>query len=165
MAVTGSVSVNFDFKNIGSSDDEQSTIAILKAIGSTFSDGTGALQLNKIWQDTLPLTDGQTITVDFSPTAASGASGAVTFAALKALVVYAPTTNTTNLTLSRAATTGISLFAADGDALAPLKPGGMLVFTDPSAAGMTMAAGDTDVLTIVNSAGAAATVVILAAGI
>lgn len=59
--------------------------------------------------------------------------------------------NTNNVVVTRPATNGLVLFAAASDALAGLKPGGLFLFTDPSAPGLAVTAGTGDLLTISNS--------------
>lgn len=164
MSVTGQISVAVDLKDQRASDSESASITIARAIAQALVDGAGAGAVNAIWQDTLPLTDGGTVSPDLAPTAASGVSGAVTFARIKVVVVYAPTTNTTNITLSKHAS-NCPLIATTAAALAPLKPGGFFVFCDPSAAGIAVTATSADILfTATNSAGAAATLVVIVAG-
>lgn len=165
MAVTGAVSLSIDLRDVRTSDKESADIKVATSLSQAFVDGTGAGAINKIWQDTRSLADGANEALDLSPTASSGVLGAVTFAAVKLIYIRAATANTTTLTVSRTTTTGSAIFAADGDALAPLKAGGVFLFTDPSAAGVVVAAGDTDTITVTNSAGAGASYDIIVGGI
>src|SRR5262245_40612970 len=153
MAVTGSLSFSCDMKNQTTSDVESAEIKIATSLAQLFADGVGAGAVNAIWQDIIPITDGGTSSPDLSPTASSGVSGAVTFARIKVVVVWAPSTNTTNITISRHAS-NCPLLVTSSAALAPLKPGGFLVFVDPSAAGVAITATSADILfTATNGAG------------
>lgn len=164
MSVQGQVVVKVDLKDQRSSDNESAEITIARSIAQDLIDGVGAGAINAIWQDTLPLTDGGTVSPDLAPTVASGVAGVVTFARIKIVVVYAPATNTTNITLSRH-TSNCPLLVTAAAALAPLKPGGFVVFVDPSAAGIVVTPTSADILfTATNGAGAAATLVVIVAG-
>jgi hypothetical protein len=165
MAVTGSWSLAALLRDLSSSDVEASDIKAELALSGLFADGTGAGQVTKFWQDIRPLTDGGNESLDFSPTPASGKQGAVTFTALKFLLIWSPSTNTTNLTISRPAANGIALFGAASGSLAPIKPGLLFLYIDNSAGGLVVTAGTGDLITITNSAGAAATYGVIAAGI
>ena len=156
MPVTGNYSVGLEATNQSTSDSEEASVKIGRSLSGLFADGTGAGQVNKIWQDIRPLTDGGNETLDFNPTLpASGLSGAVAFTAIKAILIWAPATNTTNITI-----TGTLLTMGD-----PLKPGGVKFMADPSAAGMLVTATTKDTLVFTNSAGAVANYGIVVVGI
>lgn len=159
MPVTGKFSVAVDLKDAGSSDRESYEIRVATELVNSFVDGVGAGAVNAIWQDVRPLTDGGNETLDVSPTPTSGKSGVVTFARIKGCLIWAPATNTTNITI-----TGTLLYLAAGDAVRALKPGGVLLITDPSAAGMVVTPTTVDTIILTNSSGAAATYGVILAG-
>jgi hypothetical protein len=156
MAVTGTASASLSCSNISASDSESANIGMSLAAGVTFVDGAGAGAINKIWQDTRTLTDGGNETLDFNPTPTSGMTGSVVFTAVKAILVTAAAANTTNITV-----TGTLLAKPP----AILKPGGVFLFADPSAAGSIVTQTTADTMIMTNSAGAAASYSVVVAGI
>jgi hypothetical protein len=162
MSIQGSVNASVSLLNSGISDSEQSNISIAAGLAASFVDGTGAGAINAMWQDIRPLADGANEPLDVVPAPTSGISGSVTFARLKVAVFWAPSTNTTNITVVRHASTGVAVFTLAGAGVV-LKPGGFFAFVDPSATGVPVAAG-TDIFTVTNSAGAAATYGVVFAG-
>lgn len=126
--------------------------AINRDFTKTFGNGTGALQGNMWWGDTRSVgTGGEDI--DFAGGLTSAFGATITFTALKGLLIHASTANTGNVVVTRGASNGLVVFAAANDALAPLKPGGIFLFTDPSAAGLTVTANTGDLLNIAASTG------------
>lgn len=126
---------------------------IAKTYENLFGNGTGANQINQVWHDQRS-TDTTGEELDLAGGVTSQLSGAaLTFAAIKVVVVYASTSNSGNVVVSRPGANGLVLFAAASDALAGLKPGGLFVFTDPSAAGLTVTGGTGDLLKIAASTG------------
>jgi hypothetical protein len=118
---------------------------------TTFANGTGANQGNMLWHDQRAVdTNGEDLDLAGGLTSAFGTT--ITFAVIKGIAVYAAAANSGNIIVSRPAN-GLVLFTASGDGLAPLKPGGLFLFTDPSAAGTTVTAGTGDLLNIDSSSG------------
>lgn len=117
-----------------------------------FSNGTGANQGNMLWQDQRTTdTTGEELDLAGGLTSAFGTT--ITFAAVKGVLIVASSANSGNVVVSRPASNGLVLFAAASDALAGLKPGGVFLFTDPSAAGLTVTAGTGDLLKVAASTG------------
>ena len=118
--------------------------------------GTAASQADRIWADTRTVADGATDALDLSGTLTDAFGATVSFATLKAIVIAAASANTTTLTLARpAGATGVTLFAATSDALAPISAGGLVCWVNP-AAGLTVTNSTADIINVVNSASAAA---------
>lgn len=126
--------------------------SMLKDYTKTFGNGTGADQGNMLWTDQRS-TDGTGEDLDFAAGVTSAFGAAITFTALKGLIIVASSSNSGNVVISRPAANGLVVFAAASDQLAPLKPGGIFVFTDPSAAGLTVTAGTGDLLHVAASSG------------
>jgi hypothetical protein len=139
----------------GGADLGTLTSALNAAFENAFTNGTGANQGNMAFHDSRTLADGANEDLDLAGVLASAFGATITFAAIKAIVIVARTANTTNLTVTRPAN-GLPFLAASGDGFV-LKPGGMFVLTDPSAAGIAVTAGTGDLVNIANAAGAAAT--------
>lgn len=114
--------------------------------------GTGAGQGNMIWHDQRSVgTSGEDLDLAGGLTNAFGST--VTFTAVKGILVYASPANSGNVIVSRPASNGLVLFAAASDALAGLTPGGIFLFTDPSAAGLAVTASSGDLLNVDASTG------------
>jgi hypothetical protein len=165
MTMTGSASGGVSFTDSTFSDTEFSTVTIGQTQAQSFADGVGAGQCNAFWQDTRTLltSANEGTGLDFAPTSSSGKTGVVTFARIKVLYVRADPTNTTTITVSKP-TNGLNIFTGTTPALAALTPGGVFLFVDPSATGIPVAAGTSDLLQIANSAGASANYTIIVAG-
>lgn len=163
MSVQGSVSFACDLLDSRLSDNEESSIKIARSFSAAFLDGAGLNQINSIWQDTAILPDTTPVQLDVSPTASSGTAGIVTFARVKAVLVWAAVANTTNISVVRHATTGVAVFTVAAAGVV-LKPGGMFLWVDPSATGVAVTGGASDLFTLTNSAATPATYSIVIAG-
>lgn len=132
-------------------------VKISKSYSFSFGDGTGANQADRMFADQRTLADGASETLDcvglLSPF--FGAT-AIAMVKLKLCLIVAATTNTTNLTVSRGASNGVLLFTAVSSGVAALKPGMPFLWADTSAAAVAVTTGTGDLITVTNSAGAAA---------
>jgi hypothetical protein len=116
-----------------------------------FGNGTGANQANMLWHDQRSVTtSGEDIDLAGSLTSAFGTT--ITFAVVKGVIVVAATANGGNVVVARASSNGVGVFNAASDAVT-LKPGGVFLWTDPSAAGTTVTAGTGDLLNIDSTSG------------
>ncbi|MEV0616199.1 hypothetical protein AB0I81_22990 [Nonomuraea sp. NPDC050404] len=113
--------------------------------------GTGAGQADMIWSDSFSITASSTQAIDLAGSLAGPLGGTLTFAKIKMVVVAASTTNTNNVNVVRDGSAGVPLFLAASDGI-PVKPGGLFVWFDPSAAGVAVTATTGDLLNLVNSA-------------
>lgn len=123
--------------------------------GFTWASGVGLNQADMMWSDQRTLGSGANEDIDLAGVLTSHLGGTLTFVRLKMLLVFAAPTNTVNVTVSRPATNGVPFLAAAGDAFV-LKPGGLFLFTDPSAAGVVVTPGTGDLINVL--AGAASSV-------
>lgn len=126
------------------------TSALRVARQLALASGTGAGQADMIWSDTVTITASGTQAVDLAGSLAGPLGGTLTFAKIKMVVVAAVTGNTNNVNVVRDGTNGVPLFLAAGDGI-PVKPGGLFVWFDPSAGGVTVTASTGDLLNLVNS--------------
>ncbi len=117
----------------------------------SFSNGTGANQGNMIFSDTRT-TDGTGEDLDLASGLTSAFGTTIVFTAVKGVLIHAAAANTGNVMVTRPAN-GLVLFIASGDGLAAIKPDGIFLFTDPSAAGLTVTAGTGDLLHLAASTG------------
>ncbi|MDX3101756.1 hypothetical protein [Nonomuraea angiospora] len=118
----------------------------------TLAQGTGAGQADMIWSDSFTIAASGTQAVDLAGTLVGPFGTTLTFARIKAVIVAAASGNTNNVNVVSDATNGPLLFLAKGDGY-PVKPGGLFVAYDPSAAGTVITAGTADLINLVNSAG------------
>lgn len=119
--------------------------------------GNGANQADEVFADTRTVNSGATENLDLAGGVANVLGVTVAFAKVKAIALKSKTTNTTNLTIGNGTNPVVGgLFGAAGANEIVLKPGGFVMFGDPSAAGVTVTAATGDILKIVNGAGAAA---------
>jgi hypothetical protein len=133
-------------------------VRINKSYSVALGDGTGANQADRMFADQRTLADGGTENLDCSGLLAPFFGGTpIALLRLKAFLFYSLPTNTTNLTVSRGPSNGALLFTALSSGVAAIKPGAMFLWCDPSAAAVAVTATSADLITVTNSAGAAAT--------
>jgi len=128
------------------------TSALTVARQLALAQGTGAGQADLIWSDTVTIDPSDTEAIDLAGSLSGPLGGTLTFAKLKMIVVAAAAGNTNNVNVVSDTTNGPLLFLAKGDGI-PVKPGGLFVWFDPSAAGVPITAGTADLINLVNSAG------------
>jgi hypothetical protein len=121
-----------------------------------FADGAGAGQANLIWTDTRTVGPSATDSIDLAGSLTSALGGPITFARIKGLIVATPLVNVTNVSISRGATNGVPLFSAVSTSIA-VKPGGVFLWMDPSAAGVVVTPATGDLIDMVNSGASPAT--------
>ena len=163
MTFSGTLSaiLNLDLVNAG--DISTAKDQPRKTLSAVFADGTGINQANNVYHAQRLLTTGQSEDLDLAGGGLLNPFGnALTFTKVKAIVIFALAANTTILTLSRP-TNGLPFFGAVGDAL-DLKPGGIFMFIDPSAAGVAVTGGSADLVRVANASGASASYQIIIVG-
>jgi hypothetical protein len=131
---------------------------------NTYTNGTGANQCDLAVSVVYNVTTGATQNFDLAGAVQSAFGASVTMAKLKVLYVRSARTNTTNITVSRPAANGIPVFGAASGALAPIEPGGRILWESPGTGGVAVTAATGDLLAITNAAGATAAVTVYAAG-
>lgn len=122
-----------------------------------FADGTGANQANMMWHDQRTLTASAAETLDLVGSLTSVFGTTISLTAIKGILVAASSGNTNNVLVSRPSSEGVTVFSAASDAIA-VRPGGIFLWVDPSAAGITTTAATSDDLTLTNSAGSTSVV-------
>lgn len=117
-----------------------------------FSMGTGANQINAMWQSERTLSANGTETLDFSGSLTDDFGQSITCTKIKALVIKAASGNTNNVLVGGASTTITSLTSTG--ALTQglvVRPGGLLLWTFPDSTGAAVTAGSADLLQVSNS--------------
>jgi hypothetical protein len=118
----------------------------------SFTSGAGADQVNEMYDDYRSLADGANEELDLSGTLVNAFGDTVAFTGIKAFYI-----ENTSLTVGGAAATPWEPWAGAAGDTFKVAPGGLVMMTAPSATGWAVAAGSTDKLKILNSAGAATT--------
>lgn len=164
MALNASVNVQLGGNHTSVLDFNTGDFSLAKKFLTSFANGTGLNQANKIFTDTRAVTTGATDALDLSGGGLLDAFGVVlVYTALKGLIIRSAAANTTNLTvLGNAAAVPILGTVAT---TMVLKPGGVFVWLDTSAAGTTVTAATGDIIQIVNAAGATANYDVVLLGI
>jgi len=125
--------------------------------------GTGANQADKVYSlNEQSIADGQTLDIDLAASLEDPLGGAFTPVRVKAIFLYAATTNTTNLTILGDAAS--VLFLNTAATTITLRPGAMFALADPGATGWTVTGTTADIVQIVNGSGAAAKVSVVIIG-
>jgi hypothetical protein len=166
MNVTGSVSIVVDLvasKTIATGLTP--SVPVRKTFSWPITNGTGADQANELYVAERTVPTGATDSLDFSGTLTDLFGDTFVLAKLKMIAISNRTTSTTNLTIQRpAGATGVPIFGAVSDALAPLTPGNAMCVWYRAAAGIGVTTGTADIIEVVNSAGASNTYDIIALG-
>lgn len=158
MALTGSIRASVNLLETLTGDLETASAQLNTAFGWDVANGTGANQGNLQWSDTRPVGSGATDIIDVSGTL-TGLTGAKVFVKLKAILVYAAAANTVNITVVQPAA-GVPIFGTATDSIV-LKPGGVFMVIDPSAAGMPVTPTSFDLIHVIAGAAAVSYTIVL----
>lgn len=157
MAVAGRLSIRLDLEVTKTIDPGlPGRVPVVKEYSWQIASGIGAEQVNVLWSDDRTLATGANEDLDVAGTLKDAFGGDAIFAKVKGLLIVARGANTTQLTITRPATSGFPFLLADGDGFI-LGPGDMFLITRRAAAGMAITGGADDVINIANAAGASAT--------
>jgi hypothetical protein len=150
MSLTSDIRISVVGELVGAGDLGNPSQKFSRLLTLTLATGTGASQADKVFSDQRTLTASATEDLDFAGSLTDALGAALTFAKIKAILVFAATTNTNNVVISRPAANGLVIFEAASDAIA-VKPGGCFIWACPGT-GITVTAGTGDLLTFTNSA-------------
>lgn len=114
-----------------------------------FVNGAGAGAADRIFLDTRTVTASSTDSLDLAGSLTDPFGAALTFARIKGLIVVARATNVTDIRITRPASNAVPLLSAA--AYIAVRPGGLFVWMDPSAAGVVVTPATGDLLDMVNS--------------
>jgi hypothetical protein len=154
-AVSGNARIVLDLKDIRTVGVEEATSQILRTFGWDVTNGTGVNQFNQCYQGVRTLTTGANEDLDLAGSLAN-LYGTTVFTKVKLIAFQAAAANTTNITVTRGATNGVPWITAVSSGMV-LTPGSVFLFTDRSAAGVTVTAGTGDLINVANAAGASGT--------
>lgn len=164
MPLTTTISLSLIAKLTAAGDIGTPTVDVAYSQSLSLATGVGANQADMIWTDQRTLAASATEDIDLAGVLTSLLGGTLTLVRVKFLYVFAATGNTNNVQVRRGATNGVPIFTAVSAGM-DLKPGGSLLWTDPSAGGVAVTAGTGDLINFTNSgAGTSVTYDILVGG-
>ena len=116
------------------------------------ANGVGANQANVLWSDQRTLTASSTEDLDFAGGGLTDVFGAaIAPAKVRAILIYAATTNTNNVVVGGDANS--IPFLSTAATTVSIQPGGSLILTAPASAGIAVTAGTGDIFQVANSGG------------
>jgi len=138
---------------LSAAPDVGSAVArISETFSKTFQNGSGADQATNLFADEFAISGAGTRTYDLAGGVTNALGQALTFTAVKALIIV--NTSAAALTYGGGSTPFLG-FLGDATDEITIPPGGMLVLTDPTASGQPVTPGTGDLITIggTNAAG------------
>lgn len=117
----------------------------------SYSSGVGAGAADRVWSDTRTIAASATDSVDLAGSLSDVFGVSLTFARIKTILVRAVVGNTNNVNVGRPATNGVPWLTAVSSAI-PVHPGGLFLWSSPTAAGVVVTAGTGDLIDFINSA-------------
>jgi hypothetical protein len=117
----------------------------------SLASGTGLNAADRVWSDTRTIAPSATDSLDLAGSFTDVFGIALTFARIKTLLVRAVIGNTNNVNVTRPATFGVPWLTAVSSGI-PVMPGGLFLWTCPTAAGVVVTAATGDLIDVVNSA-------------
>lgn len=148
--LTGSVSVLVNMVLAGNLDIGTGTQSVNQNYKTTFTNGTGANQVNMMWTDTRTVSASSSDDLDLAGGLTSAFGTTITFTSIKGIVIKADSSNGDNLSIGGDGSAPItSLFNAGTDEII-LAPGGTIALINPNANGYAVTATTADILEITN---------------
>jgi hypothetical protein len=112
--------------------------------------GTGASQADKVWSDQRTLTASSTEDLDLAGGSLTDAlGGSLTFARVRALLIYAASGNTNNVVVG--GDSNALLFGGAAAHTVTVRPGGLFFLAAPDSTGYVVTASTGDILQVANS--------------
>jgi hypothetical protein len=150
MALETTISAAIKAVETATADLAQPSAPAELSVKHSFANGSGANQASKIFSDSRSIAASGNEELDLAGVLTSAFGTAITFAAIKAIMVRARSTNTNNVVVGPAASNGFLGPFGDASDRISIKPGGVFLITAPPA-GWTVTAGTGDLLNFANS--------------
>jgi hypothetical protein len=141
MGVTGSITTRLNATHTKTVGQSTGSVPVDQNKTLTFTDGTGANQVNVLWQDTRVLADAANETLDLAGVLLDGFGTTVALARVKGIMIENLSTDA-SLIVGAAASPWIGMLNAAGTITIP--PGGVFIWGGPNAAGAPVTAGTGD---------------------
>lgn len=156
MAASANIVVNINATQTSPLDLGTGTFPSISNNTFSFTDGTGAAQIQTVFSDERSLNASSNEELDLAGVLADAFGNTITFAAIKGIIVKAAATNGDTISVGGSAANGFdSWVGATGD-LVKVNPGGIFVLLDPGATGYAVTASTGDLLKITNDNSGAA---------
>lgn len=148
-------------KTFGLATDDDPVLTSLYS--QLFANGTGANQASQQWHSaarSIGASSSETLilTVAGGGSLVNGFGVALTFTAIKILLIHAAAANTNNVLVGAAATHPFTGWVSPPTGYCTVQPGGTLLVVSPAAAGYVVTASSSDQLLITNSGAGTAVV-------
>jgi hypothetical protein len=131
-------------------DLESATSQLAKKLLIALTDGSAANQATNMFSDTRTLVASATESLDLAGSLVNAFGATITFAKMRAIMIFAAATNTNDVVVGGAASNGFfSPFGAANNTV-KVKPGGCLILIAPDTAGYAVTAATADLLQVAN---------------
>jgi hypothetical protein len=151
MALNGRLLLELGMELTGSLDLASKTSSLRYTKQLDLADGSGANQVNKMFHDQRTLAASGTEDLDLAGSLVDPLGTTLTFAKIRALLIYAAAANTNLVNVGGAASLGFTTWVGDVTDVVKIRPGGLFLLTAPDATAYAVTAGTGDLLTITNS--------------
>ena len=149
MSLTAKITAAVRATKTGSADLPTVNAAYNEKAELSLTNGTGSGQADLIWSDTRTLAASATENLDLAGGLTDEFRTALTFVEVVAVYVKAASANTNDVLFGGAASNGFSTPFGDASDVVKIKPGGVLLLTNPVGYGVTASTGD--ILKMANS--------------
>jgi len=119
----------------------------------SLANGTGLDQADLVFHDQRTLAASATEDIDLAASLTNAFGTSLTFARIKAIIVFALLANTNNVEVGGAAANAFINWVGDATDVIVVRPGGLLMLVAPDATAYVVTAATGDLLKITNSAG------------
>jgi hypothetical protein len=154
MTATANVQMSVSGSHVSTADLGNVTYPYTASFGASYTTGTGAGQVDRVYTKTTTLAASGTGDIDLAGSLTDVFGATITFARIKSIQVTAAAANTNSVQVTRPASNGAAIFMAAGDGIA-LRPGAAFSWASGTAdaTGVAVTAGTGDLITFTNSAG------------
>lgn len=152
MATVANGSINTTLKGSLSNnglDIGQANYSFNESFSVSFANGAGLNQVQQIWTDLRTVAASSNDDINLT-SLTNGFGAAIVFTSIKAIMIKAALANVNDLLIGDAATPFASFFG-DPEDIIVVKPGGMILLSNPSAAGYPVTASTNHLLRVANS--------------
>jgi hypothetical protein len=149
-ALTGTINFKVNLTQDASVSFGLSRFVLDKAFDNTFTTGSGANQIDRLYAKQRTITASANEDLDLAGALTDNFGQTLTLARIKGYCFKAASTNTNSVNVTRPATNGVPIFLAAGDGFS-LTPGESTCRVIPSATGVAVTAGTGDLINVANS--------------
>lgn len=119
----------------------------------TFTDGSGANQASKIFQDQRTLGASATEDLDLAGSLTNPLLGATVFSKIRGMLIAPAAANTNTVNVGGAASNGWITWVGDATDVVKVRPGGLILLLAPDVTAYAVTAATGDLLTVTNGGG------------